>query len=147
MGRCGGGRERPRIIENTKISVHSHGLGGGVGGAGDARIIESIWNSMQLLDFESVVLGRAGPIDFGDVGICGCGPWLRKCPHNPRTTPLLPMVLNSHVFTNFLVLVRSLIPGYGRCPRLAPESLKMRRVHAFSCFGRCGEGHGRPQNN
>ena len=72
----GGARPDPTIIENKMMSIHFV----------DARTIEIIWNSMQLLGFESVVVGRAVPVDFGVVGIYGCGPWLPTCPLNPHTT-------------------------------------------------------------
>jgi hypothetical protein len=64
---------------------------------------------MDLHSFGSVVARWAGPIDFEVVQICGYGPLGPKMPaqppHNPRTTPLLPMVMGGHMFSNFFVLV------------------------------------------
>ena len=51
----------PRIIENTMISIYSHGLFGGVGSAGGPNIDENTLISMHVHGLFNAVGGAGGP--------------------------------------------------------------------------------------
>ena len=95
----------------------------------------------------SVVVGHAVPIDFRVLEVCGCGlaPKMpAQPPHNPRTTPLLPMILVSHTFCKFCCA------GCSRCPwptgtRVAPESLKCKDILHFHGLGGVVKAVGDPR--